>query len=388
MTGYETIRRSTGPYATVFPGQPALRRELADPARRMSVHQVGARLREIEREVAMDPATAIERDSSGCATLVAAGCRHRAGRFTLAAVGEIEARLSERRAQEGVPGRLSFSVLLGVSELTDIGTLQATAAPGTLFQVASQFNCLESPGPHVTPIATYVTDSTQGPRASVSAFPGTFLRHYAAPGLDGGVFVQTARRQINLLEDAVSPDVATVDCGYLRAQGVRDESALREALENNFGRIRVGVHDDVEVVFGTNWGGPVPAGAPTIAQVFTSTMALGGYSFGGSGRYDACCSLLLRAAYLGTILSALDLGKAAVVLTLIGGGAFGNKTPRIWDAILWAVERAGRSAPADLLVLLNGRTLTDDIPRGEILEAVRARDGALVDLADMATRDQ
>ena len=34
---------------------------------------------------------------------------------------------------------------------TDIGSLQATAGPGMLFQVASQFNCLEAPGPFVTP---------------------------------------------------------------------------------------------------------------------------------------------------------------------------------------------------------------------------------------------
>jgi hypothetical protein len=367
-------------YAAVFPGLPALRRLLADPSRRVPVERVGALLQEIERGVARDPTSAFERDPSGTATLVAAGRRYRVGRFSTPAIGELEARLRGRCAGAAPAGQLSLSVLLGLNELTDIGTLQATAAPGTLFQVASQFNCLESPGPHLTPIANYVTDSTQGPRASVSAFPGTFLRHYAAPGPGGETFVQTARRQINLLNGAVPANVANVDCGYLRAHGVEDPGALQRSLETDFERIRVGVHDDVEVVFGTNWGGPVPPGAPTIAQVFTSTMALAGYSFGDTRGFEGCCALLLRAAYLGTILAALDLGKTNVVLTLIGGRAFGNSVRWIWDAIQWAVDRVSQCAPSDLHVVLNGRTLTEEIPRAEILEAVRARGGSLVDL--------
>jgi hypothetical protein len=366
--------------AAVLAGLPALRRLLADPSRRVPAGRVGALLQEIEREVASDPASAFERDPSGTATLIAAGRRYRAGRFSTPAIGELEARLRERCAGAAPAGQLTFSVLLGLNELTDIGTLQAAAAPGSLFQVASQFNCLESPGPHLTPIANYVTDSTQGPRASVSAFPGTFLRHYSAPDPGGHVFVQTARRQINLLGDAVANDVARVESGYLQAQGVGDRAALQTSLERDFGHIRVGVHDDVEVVFGTNWGGPVPPDAPAIAQVFTSTMALGGYSFGAGPGFEDCCILLLRAAYLGTILSALDLRKSNVVLTLIGGGAFGNSARWIWDATQWAIDRASECAPSDLHVVLNGRTLTAEIPRAEILEAVRARGGSLLDV--------
>src|SRR5207237_739638 len=43
------------------------------------------------------------------------------------------------------------------------------------------FNCLEAPGSFVTPVAEYFHDPTQGPRASISAFPATLVRHYAAP---------------------------------------------------------------------------------------------------------------------------------------------------------------------------------------------------------------
>jgi len=43
----------------------------------------------------------------------------------------------------------------GVSPMKDIGALQATSGDGTLFQVASQFNCLEATGPHVSRVADY-----------------------------------------------------------------------------------------------------------------------------------------------------------------------------------------------------------------------------------------
>jgi hypothetical protein len=69
-----------------------------------------------------------------------------------------------------------------MSPATDIGSLQATAGAGTLFPAASQFNCLESPGPYVVDVADYFHDQTQGPRASISAFPGTLPRHYAGGG--------------------------------------------------------------------------------------------------------------------------------------------------------------------------------------------------------------
>ena len=83
-----------------------------------------------------------------------------------------------------------FFVLDGASPVTDIGALQATAPAGSLFQVASQFNCLEAPDARITRVADYIHDPTQGPRASISAFPGTFIRHYAAPTAEGARFVQ------------------------------------------------------------------------------------------------------------------------------------------------------------------------------------------------------
>jgi hypothetical protein len=346
---------------------PGLRRPPLAPG--LDRREVGALLARIEADVARDPARAFEWDADGTGRLVAAaaGRSYRAGRFGTPSIGELEARIRQRATPAGAVGALSFSVVLGEHALTDIGALQAMAGPGTLFQVASQFNCLEAPGPSIVPIANYVSDNTQGPRASVSAFPGTFLRHYAAP-------------RINLLADAVDPAVAQVQSGYLTAWAVSDPLALDRALARGFDNIRVGVHDDVEVVFGGNWGGPVDPEAPTIAQVFTSTMALGGYSGGAGDEFAGACAWLLRAAYLGTLLAAIDLGKRTVVLTLIGGGAFDNSIRSIWDAIVWAIDRAAPFASSDLTVVLNARRMSAGVPGGEIAEAARVRNGTVITL--------
>jgi len=332
---------------------------------------VGELLDKIESEVAASPGGCFTFAETGEATLTAAGRTFAAGKFSTPTIGELRSRLATRPG-----GRLVLSVLHGAHPLTDIGTLQATAPPGTLFQVASQFNCLEAPGSHIVPVRNYLSDNTQGPRASVSAFPGTFLRHYRARATDGKAFVQTDKRCINLLSDAVDAAVAEVRSGYLQTSQVHDMVGLAKALEDNFDKVRVGVHAGVEVVFGHDWSGPIPNSPARIAQVFTSTMALGSY-----GREDGSKALatarrqLLRAAYLGTLLAALDLGSDTVVLTMIGGGVFGNPHRDIWDAIHWALAEAEPFVSGTKQILVNTREALAETDRAQ----VHSRGGVFVE---------
>jgi hypothetical protein len=77
-------------------------------------------------------------------------------------------------------------------------------------------------------------------------------------------------------------------------------------LEGSVDDIRVGVLDAIEMVFGYNWFGPVSAAPPQrIAQVFTSTLAAGGY-----GRVSP--------------------SEAEAHAIMIGGGVFGSPLPIIW----------------------------------------------------------
>lgn len=332
-----------------------------------SVSEVSSLLSAIEQQVKAAPSSCFEMLADGSATLKVKQGRYHAGKFQTPTIGELRTRAAANAPV--APDRVRLSLLLGEGPETDVGSLQATAPDGVLFQAASQFNCLEAPGASITAVAHYTGDNTQGPRASVSAFPGTFLRHYLAPRATGERFTQTNHDNINLLGDALPEHVGRVQSGYLTTQSIGDLAAAAEVLDSAFELIRVGVHDDVEVALGANWGGPVP-GAPhhRIAQVFTSTVALGGYSSKGGGPgSDVVVRQLLRAAYLGTLLAAVELGKHTVVLTLIGGGAFGNPSRAIWDAIHWAIEEVSQYT-AGLDVLVNTRLdKVDDVDRERAL---------------------
>src|SRR5262249_24955856 len=330
---------------------------------------------------AAPPGQAFSFAADGFATLEIEGHTWHAGRFETPSIAELRQRAKGAAAAAGGP---RLWVLDGPGLATDVGGLQATAPPGSLFQAASQFNCLESPGPYLTPVVQYFRDNTQGPRASISAFPGTLLRHYAAPGSHGERFVQTEKKQLNLLADAFSPEVARVQSGYLLAHNVRDPGALVAALTTGFESIRVGVHEGVQVVLGYDFEGAVEDSEHRrIAQVFTSTVAGGGYGGAGMGgaAFEGACRQLLRAAYLGTLLAAAALGQRRAGLTLIGGGGFGNPGPLIWGAIRWAAAGAEPLLSSDLEVIVNGRNLGGHVPRESILAAVRERGGALLAFA-------
>jgi hypothetical protein len=336
-----------------------------------------------EAAVRADPAHRIRFNDAGIATVdTAQGC-YQGGRFETPSLFELRTRALAARERAGQPqASVRLWAFDGAGPVTDIGALQATAAPRSLFQVASQFNCLESPGRYVTDVAEYLHDPTQGPRASISAFPGTLVRHYAAPRPDGSRFVQSTKGpQLNLLADVCDPGVARVESGYLRSSDIAAPRAFARALGDRFDSVRVGVHDDVEVALGYDWDGSVE-GAPhrTIAQVFTSTVAAGMYGVldVDDPSFATICRQLQRAAYLGTLLAAAALGKDRVALTLIGGGAFANPIQVIWDAVVWAVDQVRPVVHRDLTVVVNGRTLRGLIPPDTLLSALHARGGALL----------
>jgi len=337
-------------------------------------------LQRAEQAVRLDPAHAFSFDATGVATLAADGKTWCAGRFQTLSVGELRSRIATSPLNAPTKGRVRLWMLDGASPATDIGSLQAGSNTCTLFQVASQFNCLEAPGPYVTPVSNYFTDSTQGPRASVSAFPATLLRHYAAPGPDGERFVQkTDGRQINLLAEVLGPSACRN--GYFTGEKVMDRDAVTTALTDRFDLIRVGVHDEAQVVLGYDWDGGVGDSASRrIAQVFTSTVAGGGY--GGKhalgAAFPVVCRQLLRAAYLGTLLAAVSLGRTRVVLTLIGGGVFGNPQELILEAIEWAIGEIEPLLEMDLEVVVNGYNLGSMVNiDDDVLPLVRNRGGAV-----------
>ncbi|MGM0386008.1 MAG: hypothetical protein ACQERF_08530 [Actinomycetota bacterium] len=328
-----------------------------------------------ERALRMAPHDVLRFDDDGTASVVVGSRTYSGGRFVPRSIGELRAAVAGRTGSAP-----TLSMVAGGGPVADIGALQAWAGEGTLFQVASQFNCLESPGPYLVEVADYVHDSTQGPRASISAFPGTLVRQYAAPDGAGGTFTQTGDHQLDLLAEALPPEVGRVRSGYLQARHL-DIDAAAVVLAERFQAIRVGVHDDVEVVLGADWSGAVD-GRPRIAQVFASTLAAGMYGGGEqmTGAVAEVCRQLLRAAYLGTLLAAVDLGRTRVLLTMIGGGVFGNPHPLIVEAVLWAVEELAGMGAGPLDVVLNSFHLDPEVDRSLLAKECENRGGGFREL--------
>lgn len=218
-----------------------------------------------------------------------------------------------------------------------------------VFQVASQFNCLEFAGPEVVPedgVTGYAFDPTQGPACSLAAAAATVVRNYFADV--GGVPGQTRERQLDNL-DALAQQLGErgaywdVVNGYTRSDEARLER-LRAVLDGRdrealLGAVKVGLHRDVEVTFATRY--TEPAEPTHVTQVFCSALSCG-YTRVGLDHWEPLATLVLDAAYEATLRAAVLAGQRRVWLTLLGGGAFGNRREWITSAIGRALARMER----------------------------------------------
>jgi hypothetical protein len=244
----------------------------------------------------------------------------------------------------GLVGRLKASVVTG--DVRQMHRLPENA--GALFQVASQFNVLEMTGPGVTPengVTIYQHDHTQGPACAIAAGAATIYRNYFAPlGASHG---QTADRQLDGLADlgealseALKQPVGSLwemRNGYALCtnSGLDAISALLGKLPPDQvdalrGKLQIGIHSHVEVTDAEGEQRPV------VSQAFCSSLPVA-YSRVPAAHWKSFASLILEAAYEATMLVAvLNKQRGAsdvVLLTLLGGGAFGNADDWIHGAI-------------------------------------------------------
>jgi hypothetical protein len=240
---------------------------------------------------------------------------------------------------------------------------------GALFQVASQFNLLEMTGPSVTPedgVTRYSGDHTQGPACAIAAGAATIYRNYFAPV--HGEIGQTRERQINALAGvggALSSKLGRpvselwqMRNGYAlcTAEGLDGitrlladgDDGLRDDLR---ARLAIGLHRNVEVTDVRE------SSRRLVSQAFCSALPVA-YGSGPSTAWEAFARLVLEAAYEATLLAAVEQSAAGgsniVLLTRVGGGAFGNADAWIDSAIVRAlgvVENAG----LDVRLVSHGR---------------------------------
>jgi hypothetical protein len=296
-------------------------------------------------------------------------------------VGTLElASLHELR--EAVPGGLSGGRLSVTTASGDIRQLHREQEnEGALFQVASQFNLLEMVGPSVTPeegVTRYEGDLTQGPACAIAAGAATIYRNYFAPV--GDQTGQTSQAQLDasadlrqaLAERAGRPaeGLWTMRNGYTvgHEEGLRQVNqwlvqASPDDLDELRGKLRIGLHSDVEVTDGAAAPGQL------VSQAFCSAVPVSpGYSRVSKELWAPVARLVLEAAYEATLYAALRNASREnslrVLLTRLGGGAFGNPDPWIDEAIRRALRLF---ADVDLEVVL----VSYNAPSRAALELVR-----------------
>ncbi len=310
------------------------------------------------------------------------GRRHGIGALELPSLAELRGRAADAGC---TGGGTRLRVVVGDVRAMHRDPVHA----GATFQVASQFNLLEMTGPEVTPehgVTRYASDPTQGPACAIAAGAATVYRNYFAPVGDG--VGQTRDRQLDALADlgaalsaALGRPVASLWSmrnGY--ALCTRDGLAAIDAhlasldepgLDALRARLRIGAHRDVEVTdvgpedaaqaravhAGLAHAGPAgvahaglartdPRGAvrPVVSQAFCSALPVA-YSGLPQGAWARFARLVLEAAYEATLLeAALNAHRGAsrtVLLTRLGGGAFGNDDAWIDAAIVRAMACAG-----------------------------------------------
>jgi len=219
--------------------------------------------------------------------------------------------------------------------------------PGALFQVASQFNLLEMVSPSVTPedgVDIYEGDHTQGPACAIACGAGTIYRNYFVPV--NGQIGQTADNQIDCLDDLgvmlgnsdnklwmMQNGYALPSASGLKAISQRLSDADEAERDELRQALRIGLHWDPEVTIGGQ--------SHLVSQAYCSALPVA-YTSHPDTLWAAFAQLVLEASYEATMCAAVlnseRTGSNKVYLTLLGGGAFGNRDEWIISAIRRAVS--------------------------------------------------
>jgi len=242
----------------------------------------------------------------------------------------------------GFNNKISVSEVVGDVQLFHVFPENENA----LFQAASQFNLLEMVSPRVTPedgIGRYQYDKTQGPACAIACGAGTIYRNYFAEINDK--IGQTADNQIDCLA-AIGKELNNDELnlwqmknGY--ALATKDgleyiskylKSLNQEAYENLKSKLKIGIQWNTEVTLSET--------KHRVSQIYCSALPVS-YSQNNADEWDAFARLILEATYEATLYAALinykKTGNNKLFLTLVGGGAFGNKSSWILDAIKKAI---------------------------------------------------
>ena len=287
------------------------------------------------------------------------------GAFSIPTVAELRQQLKDLAAvNTNVTNGMTFSHVHG-----DVRSMiRDPKSEGNVFQVASQFNCLEMVGPGVSPdrgISIYAHDPTQGPACALACPAATAFRNYIAP--DGkGQGGAGERNQINTMRavetllDNSRRHFWTMSNGYLLPSSTSSMSKLSELLQSRESELARSLV--ASVAAGVHWGTEVnTASKHRVAQVFASAVPVAYAKSTKSEDWALLASLVLEAAFeaailVGAVLARKQGRRVSVFLTSVGGGAFGNRIEWIVDAIQLALVNYA-SEPIDVKLVHYGQVV-------------------------------
>ncbi len=221
---------------------------------------------------------------------------------------------------------------------------QDTANANAVFQVASQFNCLEMAAPQIVPedgVGIYQNDWTQGPACAICAGAGTIFRNYFVDV--NGRAGQTRGNQIDCMkgiERYFGGDHWRMKNGYCfpTPAGLAHiehhlANCSAQQLDDIRSKLLVGVQSKTQVTIGD--------ARHFVTQVFCSALPVA-YSEIPASKWERFPRLILDATYEATFHVAVqnlaDTGCNKLYLTLVGGGVFGNQLDWILSSIGRSIE--------------------------------------------------
>ncbi len=253
-------------------------------------------------------------------------------------------------------GQFTFSVREGQgtqSAFVDVAALQADPHNnGALFQVASNFDCLEACLGKSATIDQLKNIHAQGEICSISALPGLLDRLYIQPPI---TLLEKFCKHYNVTYQGGSfPFLPTINNYFHHLSPT--------SLKENVQLIAVGVQKEVSVLYGQRTYGQSSFKAKPaefnqqITQVFTA--ALDPYQNDyNTPAFANLASIFLHAAYKGTCDVMRKTGSSKVYLTLVGGGIFKNKLTWIIQALKAALDDLRRypldNNPEIILIIYN-----------------------------------
>ena len=222
----------------------------------------------------------------------------------------------------------------------------------TIFQAASQINYLEMVDSDNIPslgVEIYLVDDTQGPACAIASYPATLYRN--------SYLTKSDTDQLNSLSDCpVTQQQFSIQNGYVRAkkgEQINDDNT-RKIIEELQQKMKVGVLLDTEIVlkrevkdrrvyeYTRNIGDNIKtsfvwASAFVLASGYYEKDLKTLIDDNSYNNFVKICQEELIRTYKLTLQAAIKNGKENVVLTSVGGGAFGNNEDWILEAIRQAL---------------------------------------------------